>query len=81
MVEYQREGYDMFNGMLDAMKEEAVGFLFNVTVEAAPAPAVGTRRRADRAGRIRGRGRGQAQEGAALRPRSAGSRGVARQGN
>jgi preprotein translocase subunit SecA len=37
VVEYQREGYDMFNGMLDAMKEEAVGFLFNVTVEAAPA--------------------------------------------
>jgi preprotein translocase subunit SecA len=40
VVEYQREGYDMFRGMLDAMKEEAVGFLFNVTVEAAPpAPA------------------------------------------
>ena len=37
MVEYQREGFDMFNGMLDAMKEEAVGFLFNVTVEAVPA--------------------------------------------
>jgi preprotein translocase subunit SecA len=37
VVEYQREGFDMFNGMLDAMKEEAVGFLFNVTVEAAPA--------------------------------------------
>ncbi len=37
VVEYQREGYDMFNGMLDAMKEEAVGFLFNVTVEAVPA--------------------------------------------
>ena len=37
VVEYQREGFDMFNGMLDAMKEEAVGFLFNVTVEAVPA--------------------------------------------
>ena len=37
VVEYQREGYDMFVGMLDAMKEEAVGFLFNVTVEAVPA--------------------------------------------
>jgi preprotein translocase subunit SecA len=37
VVEYQREGYDMFRGMLDAMKEEAVGFLFNVTVEAVPA--------------------------------------------
>jgi preprotein translocase subunit SecA len=37
VVEYQREGFDMFAGMLDAMKEEAVGFLFNVTVEAVPA--------------------------------------------
>ena len=39
VVEYQREGYDMFSGMLDAMKEEAVGFLFNVTVEAVPPAA------------------------------------------
>ena len=41
LVEYQREGYDMFMGMLDALKEESVGFLFNVQVEAAPQqPAV-----------------------------------------
>jgi preprotein translocase subunit SecA len=41
LVEYQREGYDMFIGMLDALKEESVGFLFNVQVEAAPQnPAV-----------------------------------------
>ena len=40
VVEYQREGYDMFKGMLDALKEESVGFLFNVTVEAAPTPTV-----------------------------------------
>jgi preprotein translocase subunit SecA len=40
LVEYQREGYDMFIGMLDGLKEESVGFLFNVAVEAAPAPAV-----------------------------------------
>ena len=41
LVEYQREGYDMFIGMLDGLKEESVGFLFNVQVEAAPqAPAV-----------------------------------------
>ncbi len=38
LVEYQREGYDMFIGMLEGMKEESVGFLFNVSVEAAPAP-------------------------------------------
>ncbi|TFV58684.1 preprotein translocase subunit SecA [Mycobacterium sp. PS03-16] len=40
VVEYQREGYDMFKGMLDALKEESVGFLFNVQVEAAPTPTV-----------------------------------------
>ncbi|WP_422749000.1 preprotein translocase subunit SecA [Mycobacterium sp. WMMD1722] len=40
LVEYQREGYDMFIGMLDALKEESVGFLFNVSVEANPAPTV-----------------------------------------
>jgi len=40
LVEYQREGYDMFIGMLEGMKEESVGFLFNVSVEAAPAPTV-----------------------------------------
>ena len=40
LVEYQREGYDMFVGMLEGLKEESVGFLFNVTVEAAPAPTV-----------------------------------------
>ena len=39
LVEYQREGFDMFNGMLDAIKEESVGFLFNVEVEVQqPAP-------------------------------------------
>jgi preprotein translocase subunit SecA len=40
LVEYQREGYDMFNAMLDALKEESVGFLFNLQVEPAePEPA------------------------------------------
>jgi preprotein translocase subunit SecA len=39
LVEYQREGYDMFIGMLEGMKEESVGFLFNVAVEPAPAVA------------------------------------------
>jgi len=38
LVEYQREGYDMFMAMLDGLKEESVGFLFNVAVEAAPTP-------------------------------------------
>ena len=35
LVEYQREGFDMFAAMMNGIKEEAVGFLFNleVTVE------------------------------------------------
>jgi preprotein translocase subunit SecA len=33
LIEYQREGYDMFATMLDALKEECVSFLFNVQVE------------------------------------------------
>ena len=32
LVEYQREGYDLFTAMMDAIKEESVGFLFNVEV-------------------------------------------------
>ena len=43
LVEYQREGYDMFIGMLDGVKEESVGFLFNVQVEAVPQTAHGRR--------------------------------------
>jgi preprotein translocase subunit SecA len=38
LVEYQREGFDMFNAMLDAIKEESVGFLFNVEVEVQQPP-------------------------------------------
>jgi preprotein translocase subunit SecA len=43
LVEYQREGYDMFNSMMDGIKEESVGYLFHleVQVEEQPAPAVG----------------------------------------
>jgi preprotein translocase subunit SecA len=33
LVEYQREGFDMFNQMLEGIKEEAVGFLFNLEVQ------------------------------------------------
>ncbi len=32
LVEYQREGYDMFAAMMDGIKEEAIGFLFNLEV-------------------------------------------------
>lgn len=33
LVEYQREGYDMFSAMMDGVREETVAFLFNVKVE------------------------------------------------
>ena len=33
LVEYQREGYDLFAAMMDAIKEELVGFIFNVEVQ------------------------------------------------
>ncbi|GEP35632.1 protein translocase subunit SecA [Nocardioides szechwanensis] len=33
LVEYQREGFDMFAAMMDVIKEEAVGFLFNLEVQ------------------------------------------------
>jgi preprotein translocase subunit SecA len=40
LVEYQREGFDMFAAMLEGLKEESVGFLFNLQVEVqAPQPA------------------------------------------
>ena len=37
VVEYQREGYDMFTGMLEGLKEETLGFLYNVQVQTQPA--------------------------------------------
>jgi preprotein translocase subunit SecA len=33
LVEYQREGFDMFQAMMDGIKEESVGFLFNLEVQ------------------------------------------------
>ncbi|MEJ3657764.1 preprotein translocase subunit SecA [Actinomycetes bacterium KLBMP 9759] len=38
LIEYQREGYDMFSAMLEGIKEETVGHLFNVRVQAAEPP-------------------------------------------
>jgi hypothetical protein len=40
LIEYQREGFDMFSAMLEGIKEETVGHLFNVRVQAAAPPAV-----------------------------------------
>ncbi len=41
LVEYQREGFQLFEAMMDGIKEESVGFLFNapVQIEQTPAPA------------------------------------------
>jgi preprotein translocase subunit SecA len=33
LVEYQREGFTLFNAMMDSIKEESVGYLFNVEVQ------------------------------------------------
>jgi preprotein translocase subunit SecA len=38
LIEYQREGYDMFATMLDGLKEECVSILFNFRIEQ-PEPA------------------------------------------
>jgi preprotein translocase subunit SecA len=41
LIEYQREGFDLFNAMMEGIAEESVGFLFNldVQVEGATAPS------------------------------------------
>ena len=51
LVEYQREGFNMFAAMMDAIKEESVGYVFNLEVqvedgtaagqEPSPTPAIG----------------------------------------
>jgi preprotein translocase subunit SecA len=33
LVEYQREGFQLFGAMMDGIKEESVGFLFNLEVQ------------------------------------------------
>jgi preprotein translocase subunit SecA len=33
LVEYKREGFEMFSALLEGLKEESVGFLFNVQVQ------------------------------------------------
>jgi preprotein translocase subunit SecA len=38
VVEYQREAFDMFGAMMEGIKEESVGFLFNLEVQLEQAP-------------------------------------------
>jgi len=40
LIEYQREGYDLFNTMMEGIKEESVGNLFNLQVEVQQNPIV-----------------------------------------
>jgi preprotein translocase subunit SecA len=40
LVEYQREGFDMFNTMMEGIKEESVAYLFNSQVEVQENPIV-----------------------------------------
>ncbi len=39
LIEYQREGYEMFQSMMGQIKEESVGFLYNLEVEVRTADA------------------------------------------
>ncbi|MBI1757677.1 MAG: preprotein translocase subunit SecA [Actinobacteria bacterium] len=41
LIEYQREGFDMFSAMLDGIREESVGYLFNLEVQVEPVAEVG----------------------------------------
>jgi preprotein translocase subunit SecA len=41
VVEYQREGYDLFVAMMDAIKEESASLVFNVDVEVEATPDEG----------------------------------------
>jgi preprotein translocase subunit SecA len=40
LIEYQREGYDMFTSMMEGIKEESVGTLFNARIEVQEDPVV-----------------------------------------
>jgi preprotein translocase subunit SecA len=40
LIEYQREGFDMFTAMLEGVKEESVGYLFNLEIQVQDNPIV-----------------------------------------
>jgi preprotein translocase subunit SecA len=42
LVEYQREGYQLFQAMTEAIKEESIGYLFHVEVEVEEQPELGS---------------------------------------
>lgn len=58
LTEYQREGYDLFSAMLESLKEQSVGYLFNLQVQVTPAegqaaPAAGQQRKPAVRGRVK----------------------------
>ena len=90
LVEYQNEGYTMFDTMKEGIKEESVGSLFNLQVQVQESPIVEQPPAADGAGRgsgdrrhsgrgrdggRRGRDGGRRRHGRAAGPRRPGSAG------
>jgi preprotein translocase subunit SecA len=65
LIEYQREGYDMFAAMLDSLKEESVGYLFNIQVTVVQPGADGADGSGGPAGGTGGAGNGSAAGAAA----------------
>jgi len=65
LTEYQREGYEMFDTMMDGLKEESIAYLFSVGVEPADNRTDAQRRADEEALRMTIRAKGEAK--AALR--------------
>jgi preprotein translocase subunit SecA len=69
LIEYQREGYDLFNSMMEGIKEDSVGHLFNLQPEFQQNPIVED---AEEAGAAAPLGLRQAPPGQQLAPPGAG---------
>lgn len=60
VVEYQREGFDMFATMMDGIKEETVGFLYNLEVQVQePEPAADEVKLLEKPVEVRAKGLGR----------------------
>ncbi len=68
LIEYQREGYDLFNSMMEGIKEDSVGHLFNLQPEFEQNPIVEEAQGADTAAPL---GLRQAPPGQQLTPAGA----------
>ncbi|MFL6144458.1 MAG: preprotein translocase subunit SecA [Labedaea sp.] len=72
LIEYQREGFDMFGTMLEGLKEESVGILFNIQVQTAEPEAPQSAANGDRMARAaRAAQQAQAAEQAAAAAKAA----------